>query len=122
MKAHRPTFDPARGKEAHRGPAYHQRLQPAHTLLKVRQPGQGGAADPEERDLRAELLAAEAAHFAKTKGATADSAAAAALPSLPKRGLDESSTEDEDAEAKRRRILEESREIDADSEGDDESE
>lgn len=34
--AHRPTFDPARGKEAQRGPAYHQRLLPAHTLLKVR--------------------------------------------------------------------------------------
>lgn len=35
-KAHRPTFDPARGKEAQRGVAYHQRLLPAHTLLKVR--------------------------------------------------------------------------------------
>merc|ERR1711977_451705 len=50
------------------GPAYHQRLLPAHTQLKVRQPGQGGDADHEVRDLRAELLAAEAAHFAKVKG------------------------------------------------------
>merc|ERR1712225_73681 len=66
--AHRPTFDPARGKDAQRGPAYHQRLLPAHTQLKVRQPGQGGDADHEVRDLRAELLAAEAAHFAKVKG------------------------------------------------------
>lgn len=34
--AHRPTFDPARGKETLRGPAYHQRLLPAHTQLKFR--------------------------------------------------------------------------------------
>lgn len=54
--AHRPTFDPvrhpsssqndaesvvltplkARGKEALRGPAYHQRLLPAYTQLKFR--------------------------------------------------------------------------------------
>jgi protein CWC15 len=115
--AHRPTFDPARGKEALRGPAYHQRLMPAHTKLKVRQPGQGGAADPEERDLRAELLAAEAAHFAKTgKGPKP----AAVLPSAPKRQIEHSIDDDaaeEDPEAKRRRILEESRDVDADSSG-----
>ncbi|KAL9058912.1 MAG: hypothetical protein Q9162_001468 [Coniocarpon cinnabarinum] len=40
--AHRPTFDPAKGKEAQRGPAYHQRLLPAHTHLKQRKRGQGG--------------------------------------------------------------------------------
>jgi len=117
--AHRPTFDPARGKEAQRGPAYHQRLLPAHTLLKVRQPGQGGAADTAPRDLRAELLAAEAAHFAKTKGATGSppSTTSAAPKRLlgPEAGEDEA--EDEDPEAKRRRILEETREIDADSDG-----
>jgi protein CWC15 len=49
-----------------------------------------------------------------------------AVPSLPKRALEQSPDEDEDddsdAETKRRRILEESREIDADSEGDEESE
>ncbi|RMZ74798.1 hypothetical protein DV737_g5721, partial [Chaetothyriales sp. CBS 132003] len=115
--AHRPTFDPARGKEALRGPAYHQRLLPAHTQLKVRQPGQGGAADTEVRDLRAELLAAESAHFAKTKGATAPSTGDSSK--APKRELESppESTGDEDAEAKRRRILEESRDIDADSFG-----
>lgn len=64
--AHRPTFDPARGKDAQRGPAYHQRLQPAHTHLKIRQPGQGGAAGlTQQRDLREDLLAAEAANLAK---------------------------------------------------------
>ncbi|EFX03484.1 pre-mRNA-splicing factor cwc15 [Grosmannia clavigera kw1407] len=66
--AHRPTFDPARGKEAPKGPAYHQRLLPAHTQLKYRKPGQGGNTDHEVRDLRAELLAAEASHFAKVRG------------------------------------------------------
>ncbi|RMD43351.1 hypothetical protein DV735_g1736, partial [Chaetothyriales sp. CBS 134920] len=113
--AHRPTFDPARGKEALRGPAYHQRLLPAHTQLKVRQPGQGGAADTEVRDLRAELLAAEAAHFAKTQGTSSSTAPDASK--APKRELEapQESKEDEDADAKRRRILEETRDIDADS-------
>ncbi|EFQ99200.1 pre-mRNA-splicing factor cwc15 [Nannizzia gypsea CBS 118893] len=122
--AHRPTFDPARGKEAQRGPAYHQRLLPAHTHLKVRQPGQGGAADaqPETRDLRAELLKAEAAHFAKLKGGPVPSNTDAE-PSVPKRQLESAPGQEEDAdedpEAKRRRILEETRDIDADSDGGD---
>ncbi|KKZ64028.1 hypothetical protein EMCG_01689 [[Emmonsia] crescens] len=123
--AHRPTFDPARGKEALRGPAYHQRLLPAYTLLKTRKPGQGGDAD-EKRDLRAELLKAEAAHFAK-KGISQDksatpSSAATIEPSVPKRQLENGPSEVEngemeDPEAKRRRILEETRDIDADSIG-----
>ncbi|KAF3480481.1 Cwf15/Cwc15 cell cycle control family protein [Arthroderma uncinatum] len=125
--AHRPTFDPARGKEAQRGPAYHQRLLPAHTLLKVRQPGQGGAADaqPETRDLRAELLRAEAAHIAKIKGVDGGSGSpsSATEPSIPKRQLEAARGQDENAtedpEAKRRRILEETRDIDADSDGGD---
>jgi protein CWC15 len=117
--AHRPTFDPARGKEAQRGPAYHQRLQPAHTLLKVRQPGQGGAADTEPRDLRAELLAAEAAHFAKTKGIISEPATDAQTPAKRQIESAEDEDEDEDPDTKRRRILEETRDIDADSAGED---
>ncbi|KAK5043554.1 complexed with cef1p [Exophiala bonariae] len=120
--AHRPTFDPARGKEAQRGVAYHQRLLPAYTLLKVRQPGQGGAADTEPVDLRAQLLAAEAAHFAKTKGTPVDTATSPPKPA--KRELEASLSDDEneneDPDAKRRRVLEETRDIDADSEDDDE--
>lgn len=117
--AHRPTFDPARGKDAQRGPAYHQRLQPAHTLLKVRQPGQGGAADSNQRDLRAELLAAEAAHFAKKEGKSLPTAQST-LAAAPKRTI-EQATEDPETEessdteaAKRRKILEETRDIDKD--------
>ncbi|KAM3073729.1 complexed with cef1p [Clarireedia jacksonii] len=114
--AHRPTFDPARGKEAQRGPAYHQRLLPAHTQLKVRKPGQGGDADHEVRDLRAELLQAEAAHFAKVKGGSAPTVEDAPNPAnTAKRLLEDGTAEEEDPEAKRRRILEETRDIDADS-------
>lgn len=122
--AHRPTFDPARGKEAQRGPAYHQRLLPAHTQLKFRKPGQGGDAAAEVRDLRAELLQAEAAHFAKRKGGlTAAIEDAQPSTNTPKRQLEDGSAEDdgEDPEAKRRRILEETRDIDADSDGTGES-
>ncbi|EFQ24891.1 Cwf15/Cwc15 cell cycle control protein [Colletotrichum graminicola] len=123
--AHRPTFDPARGKEALRGPAYHQRLLPAHTQLKFRQAGQGGDADDEARDLRAELLAAEAAHFAKKNGGAPPPSAnddTDAPAGGVKRALEAGSQADgeEDFEAKRRRILEESRDIDASSDEEEE--
>ncbi|PUU72655.1 Pre-mRNA-splicing factor Cwf15/Cwc15 [Tuber borchii] len=129
--AHRPTFDPARGKEAPKGPAYHQRLLPAHTKLKVRKPGQGGDADSEVRDLRADLLKAEAAHFAKKgKGVPLPEANGSKSPervegSGQKRAIggsgdsDDAGGEPEEGslEAKRQRILEETRDIDADSDG-----
>lgn len=119
--AHRPTFDPARGKEAQRGPAFHQRLLPAHKLLKHRQPGQGGSADAAKRDLRAELLEAEARHFAKKNGTYVpeDDVTSEERPTS-KRAIEAvSPTEDgepEGEEQKRRRIemLEKYREIDAD--------
>ncbi|KAE8145646.1 Pre-mRNA-splicing factor Cwf15/Cwc15 [Aspergillus avenaceus] len=122
--AHRPTFDPAQGKEALRGPAYHQRLLPAHTLLKTRQLGQGSEGEVQQRDLRAELLQAEAAHFAKKRGVPVDEPTIESA--APKRQIEEGpggdtgEPEDEDPEAKRRRILEESRDIDADSDGSEE--
>jgi len=93
---------------------------PAHTQLKVRKPGQGGDADNRPRDLRAELLQAEAAHFAKLRG---DPVPAPDTPenstATSKRQLENGDADDEeDPEAKRRRILEETRDIDADSEVD----
>ncbi|KAK5989138.1 Pre-mRNA-splicing factor cwc15 [Cladobotryum mycophilum] len=109
--AHRPTFDPARGKEALRGPAYHQRLLPAHTQLKYRQSGQGGDADDESsRDLAADLLAAEADDdTGSVRGG--------------KRPLNiKSGEEEEDLEAKRRRILEETRDMDADDDSEEDEE
>lgn len=96
-------------------------------ILVTRQPGQGGDADNEVRDLRAELLKAEAAHFAKKNGVPVDEVTPTE-PSAPKRQLEptlanadaEGGETEEDPEAKRRRILEESRDIDADSDGSEE--
>src|ERR1700743_959742 len=66
--AHRPTFDPARGKEAARGEAYHQRLLPAHKTLKFRQATQGTVDEQARRDMKAELLKNERTHFARKEG------------------------------------------------------
>jgi protein CWC15 len=122
--AHRPTFDPARGKEAQRGPAYHQRLLPAHTTLKHRQPGQGGDADNNQRDLRAELLEAEARHHAKKNGTYVEPEAATEPGNAPKRQIDavsaaEEGEEDEVAQKRRRiEMLEKFRDVDADDSSD----
>ncbi|KAI4143054.1 MAG: hypothetical protein LQ341_003027, partial [Variospora aurantia] len=97
--AHRPTFDPTNSAKYLRS-----------------KPGQGGDADAQPRDLRAQLLEAEAAHFSKT-----DKIAPNAEPttSSSKRQLEAGPPQDgngeEDIEAKRRRVLEESRDVDADS-------
>jgi protein CWC15 len=89
-------------------------------LRQDRKPGQGGDADHQPRDLRAELLRAEAAHFAKTRGGI-DAATENLEPtsSAPKRQLENGSLDDneDDLETKRQRILEETRDIDADSAG-----
>ncbi|KAK3676226.1 complexed with cef1p [Recurvomyces mirabilis] len=132
--AHRPTFDPARGKEAARGEAYHQRLLPAHKTLKYRQPLQGNPEQQARRDLKAELLRSEAKAQAKKEGRELDddedikdsalrmkSGADDEVESGVKRKLAETSTGDaeaeekEDYEAKKRRILAETKDIDADS-------
>jgi len=120
--AHRPTFDPARGKDALTGPAYHQRLLPAHTLLKHRQAGQGGAADAAPRDLRAELLRAEAAVNARKNGNTSAITDGESERNTPTGAIEDakgrSEDVEEDAEMKRRRlILEEAHDVDADSDG-----
>lgn len=88
-----------------------------------RQLGQGSEHESQQRDLRAELLQAEAAHFAKKNGVPVD--APAVENAAPKRQLEGAPTsgeeaEEEDPEAKRRRILEETRDIDADSDGSEE--
>ena len=68
------------------------------------------------RDLRAQLLEAEAAHFSKTNPAAAKSAEPIITS---KRQLENGlgKNEEEDLNAKRRRILEETRDVDADSDG-----
>ena len=129
--AHRPTFDPARGKEAARGEAYHQRLLPAHKTLKFRQATQGTTDEHAKRDLRGELLKAERSHFAKKDGRTLredeseddveiKGAIEAGSPGGVKRKLDDANgnggeEEEEDYETKKRRVLAETADIDADS-------
>ncbi|KAF2477441.1 Cwf15/Cwc15 cell cycle control protein [Lindgomyces ingoldianus] len=130
--AHRPTFDPARGKEAARGPAYHQRLLPAHTYLKLRQTGQGGDADKHnQRDLRAELLEAERRYYAKKNGtplppleANSTTDGASGEKRLHE-ALEEDLSDSEEAREKRRRIavIEQYYEVDkSDSESSESSE
>lgn len=136
--AHRPTFDPARGKESTRGPAYHQRLLPAHTHLKVRRRGQGGVAGLDasstadttqpttgRRALERDLLLAEASarthHDDDDAGDTTTAAADADTSASANRKWPHPPNEDgdEDEEAKRRRdILEKARGEDADSSSD----
>ena len=91
------------------------------TLTECRQSGQGDEAETGTRDLRAELLAAEAAHFVKARGLGGE--AASSQSSTTKRvleaPLEENEDRVEDSDAKRRRILEETRDIDADSGGSD---
>nr|POE79664.1 pre-mrna-splicing factor cwc15 [Quercus suber] len=129
--AHRPTFDPARGKEAARGEAYHQRLLPAHKTLKYRQQTQGAPNEQARRDLRAELLNAEARHYGGGgKGAGFEESIPlerqlqiegdSETGSKRKFGHAELGTDgelgaagEEDYESKKRRVLAETRDIDA---------
>ena len=73
--------------------------------------------------MRAQLLEAEAAHFSKTKGSTGTGGPAQSVAgsTTSRRQLDDTPGQegdlDEEPDAKRRRILEETRDIDADSEG-----
>lgn len=113
--------------------ASHQRSLPAHTTLKFRQATQGTAAEHAQRDLGAELLRAERRHFAKKAGRELSPEEAEEEVRKPllaigegdaargvKRGLDVEGQEgegegEENYETKRRRVLEETRAIDADS-------
>lgn len=91
-------------------------------LTLHRKEGQGGDAENEVRDLRAELLRAEAAHFAKKSGKTIENDDEETQSAAPKRTIEEAKADadedSEDSEVKRRRlILEEARDLDADSDG-----
>ena len=91
-------------------------------LTATRQPGQGGTADPPIRDLRAQLLRAEAAYFSKANRSSPDDTQQTERTLSVKRELEpgpsgNGEVTEDDTDVKRRRILEETREIDADSEG-----
>lgn len=68
--AHRPTFDPARGRSVQQtGSILHTRMLPAHKKLKLRQRGQGGVAgfdaddSVDTTDLKQRLLQKENEHL-----------------------------------------------------------
>ncbi|MCJ1251811.1 hypothetical protein MMC30_009049 [Trapelia coarctata] len=136
--AHRPTFDPVppspdvyRIRELTEAGSWERSPKrsglPSETAPGAyavkNTPGQGGDADPQVRDLRAQLLEAEAAHYSK-KGGSAPSTSKAQsidIQAAPKRQLEaaagQEAAQDESPDAKRRRILEETRDIDADLDG-----
>lgn len=71
--AHRPTFDPARGKSNQaQGSILHARSLPSHSTIKYRQEGQGGDADKHKRELERELFDKEQKHSKKLKLETGD--------------------------------------------------
>ncbi|KAL9630155.1 MAG: hypothetical protein Q9164_006561 [Protoblastenia rupestris] len=87
--AHRPTFDPRR------------------------KAGQGGDADSQPHDLKAQLLEAEAAHFSKNPSAAKPTTVLTPNKRLLEEGPGQDSQDEEDLETKKRRVLEETRDIDA---------
>lgn len=112
--AHRPTFDPAKGKNSQSsGTILHTRLLPAHTKLKYRQRGQGGLIDQlygdhteesDKTDLKSQLLQKEI-EASNKKGIRP-------RQSLPQKvNGDDAESEDEDEDNnshlfKRRKLLE----------------
>ncbi|PPQ64550.1 hypothetical protein CVT24_008452 [Panaeolus cyanescens] len=107
--AHRPTWDPAQAKDVKGGSRqFSVRDMAAHTKLKFRQVGQTSSEEVKKRDLRAELLAAEAeARNRKRK--------AEGLPPL----VEDAPAQDEEAN-KRRKLLQEALELDKDDDSDEE--
>ncbi|KAI0821301.1 Pre-mRNA-splicing factor Cwf15/Cwc15 [Irpex lacteus] len=108
--AHRPTWDPAQAKDVKGGSRqFSSKDMAAHTKLKFRQPGQTSTAEVAKRDLRAELLAAEAEAREKKRKAEGKPALTiengAAAPA-------------EDEANKRRKLLQEALEMDKDDDED----
>ncbi|EIW80408.1 Cwf15 Cwc15 cell cycle control protein [Coniophora puteana RWD-64-598 SS2] len=108
--AHRPTWDPAQARDVKGGSRqFSVRDMAAHTKLKFRQPGQTSVNEVQKRDLRAELLLAE--EEAQNKKRKAEG-----KPPLAIAG-----GEDEEAN-KRRKLLQETLEMDKDDEDDEDEE
>jgi len=123
--AHRPTWDPAQAKDTKAGSRqFSVRDMAAHTKLKFRQPGQTSVDDIKKRDLRAELLAAEAEARNKKRKAEGkplleEDVRRAAAIEAPKEGTP--AVEDDEAN-KRRKLLQEALEMDKDDDDDDDEE
>ena len=137
--AHRPTWDPAQAKDVKGGSRqFSVRDMAAHTKLKFRfatflhvpglyihvklsrrQPGQTSAAEVAKRDLRAELLAAEAE--ARDKKRKAEGKPPLAVESGNGSATPTGELTADEESNKRRKLLQEALELDKD-EDDDESE
>ncbi|RPD70405.1 Cwf15/Cwc15 cell cycle control protein [Lentinus tigrinus ALCF2SS1-7] len=114
--AHRPTWDPAQAKDVKGGSRQVSvRDTPAHTKLKFRQPGQTSTAEVSKRDLRAELLVAEAE--ARERKRKAEGKPALAVENGSAAGAKEGQDEESN---KRRKLLEEALELDKDDDDEDE--
>ncbi|KAI0326067.1 Cwf15/Cwc15 cell cycle control protein [Cubamyces sp. BRFM 1775] len=113
--AHRPTWDPAQAKDVKGGSRqFSVRDMAAHTKLKFRQPGQTSAAEVSKRDLRAELLAAEAeARDRKRK-------AEGKPPLAVENGSAKEGQQQDEESNKRRKLLQEALELDKDDDDEDE--
>ena len=99
----------------------HERSVKFLLKLRVRKPGQGDRAEHEGRDLRSQLLEAEAVHFDKARGESSkDGHASTAATQVQGDTSESHGTPDSDAkeapDAKRRRVLTETRALDAESE------
>jgi len=123
-QAHRPTWNPTQGRETKAGSRQISKLSLAsHTKLKFRQPGQGSSSDVQKRDLRVELAVAERVAQEKRRKA-------AGLPPLPgmngalriengnghsgENGVGGESGDGDEEARKRRRVLEETADLDKD--------
>ncbi|KAG8966893.1 hypothetical protein FRC03_011078 [Tulasnella sp. 419] len=119
--AHRPTWDPAQGKEIKGGSRqYSARDIASQTKLKFRQPGQSSTGEVSKRDLRAELLAAEAE--AREKKRKAEGKPAAETPAAVVDVVMDGSGASDNEASKRRKLLQEALEMDKDDDDDDGSE
>ncbi|KIP03182.1 hypothetical protein PHLGIDRAFT_95115 [Phlebiopsis gigantea 11061_1 CR5-6] len=108
--AHRPTWDPAQAKDVKGGSRqFSVRDMAAHTKLKFRQPGQTSTSEVKKRDLRAELLAAEAEARDKKRKAEGK----------PPLAVENGVAADDEAN-KRRKLLQEALEMDKDDDDDEE--
>ncbi|KAJ7799955.1 Pre-mRNA-splicing factor Cwf15/Cwc15 [Mycena olivaceomarginata] len=110
--AHRPTWDPAQAKDVKGGSRqFSVRDMAMHTKLKFRQVGQTSVAEVKQRDLRAELVAAELE--AKNKKRKAEG--------LPPLAVEGGPAADEESN-KRRKLLQESLDLDKDDDEENEAE
>lgn len=124
-QAHRPTWNPAQGRETKVGSRQIAKLSlPSYTKLKFRQPGQTSTSEVLKRDLKAELAEAErkaAEKKRKAEGITDFETAQNGALRITNEQESGQEGEDEEAEAvKRRKVLEESADLDKDDESDEE--